>query len=290
MEWKVSLHGGHSGEFCDHAEGTLRETLEAAVRFGYHTFGVSEHAPRVEPRFLYPEEVEQGWDVEKLKHDFENYAHTVFALAEEFANRLIVLRGFEGEIVPADRYIELMSGYKRQYGFDYMVGSVHFVSEIQIDGSKDRFENAMELHGGLEPLVIRYYETVAQMVQALKPEVVGHLDLVRKYGEFFGSVETLAVRRLVEQVLELVRENEVILDLNTAGYRKGLDTPYPASWVVQLAERMGVGFCFGDDSHTPEQVGAGVEESRRYLLENGVRHITVLTREAGEVVKKRVAL
>lgn len=290
MEWKVSLHGGHSGEFCDHAEGTLREMLEAAVRFGYHTFGVSEHVPRVEERFLYSEEVQMGWDVEKLKQDFDHYARTVFALADEFAGRLIVLRGCEGEVVPADRYVELMNGWRRQYGFDYIVGSVHFVGEIQIDGSQEKFERAMEYHGGLEPLVLRYYETVAQMVQALKPEVVGHLDLVRKYGNFFGSVETPVVRRLVEQVLQVVREHDAILDLNTAGWRKGLDTPYPAPWVVQLAEKMGIGFCFGDDSHSPEQVGAGIEDGRRYLLENGVRSVSVLTREDGEMVKKRVAL
>ena len=46
--WKTSLHGGHSGEFCEHASATLRELLEAAVEFGFDTFGVSEHAPRVE--------------------------------------------------------------------------------------------------------------------------------------------------------------------------------------------------------------------------------------------------
>ncbi|HEX6202492.1 MAG TPA: histidinol phosphatase, partial [Thermoanaerobaculia bacterium] len=51
--WRVSLHGGHSGEFCDHATGTLAEVLEAAVAAGYAIFGVSEHAPRSDPRFLY---------------------------------------------------------------------------------------------------------------------------------------------------------------------------------------------------------------------------------------------
>lgn len=290
LTWKVSLHGGHSGEFCDHAEGTLREMLEAAVRFGYHTFGVSEHVPRIETRFLYAEETELGWDVEKLKRDFENYARTVFALAEEFADRLIVLRGCEGEVVPTARYVELMNDWRRQYGFDYIVGSVHFVSEIQIDGPKENFERAIDYHGGLEPLVLHYYETLAQMVQALKPEVVGHLDLVRKNGQFFGPVETPTIKRMVEQVLETVREHDAILDLNTAGWRKGLDTPYPAPWVVQLAERMGIGFCFGDDSHTPDQVGAGVNESKQYLLENGVQSVTVLTRETEEVIKKKVAL
>jgi hypothetical protein len=33
----VSLHGGHSREYCDHARSTLREILEAAVACGYDT-------------------------------------------------------------------------------------------------------------------------------------------------------------------------------------------------------------------------------------------------------------
>src|SRR5215470_16175241 len=92
--WRVSLHGGHSGEFCDHAEGTLREILEAAVAAGYHTFGVSEHTPRSEDRFLYSEERARGWDVAKLIADFARYTAALPALVEEFADRLIVLRGF----------------------------------------------------------------------------------------------------------------------------------------------------------------------------------------------------
>ena len=34
LDYRVSLHGGHSGEFCDHAEGSLRDTIEAAITFG----------------------------------------------------------------------------------------------------------------------------------------------------------------------------------------------------------------------------------------------------------------
>ena len=49
---------------------------------------------------------------------------------------------------------------------------------------------------------------------------------------------------------------------------------------------MGIGFCFGDDSHGPDQVGAGIEDAREYLLENGVDRVTTLTREDGEVVRK----
>src|SRR5579863_5657823 len=98
--WRVSLHGGHSGDYCDHAQGSLREILEAAVTAGYHTFGVSEHVPRVRPEDLYAKEIELGWTVAKLASDFERYSRDLTDLVEEFADRLIVLRGFEIEVIP----------------------------------------------------------------------------------------------------------------------------------------------------------------------------------------------
>ena len=288
--WKVSLHGGHSGAYCDHAEGTLSETLEAAVDFGYHTFGLTEHAPRHGIHLLYEEEVRMGWDVEKIVRDFENYAADAARLAEEFEGRLIVLRGFEAEVAPSDRYVELMLDYRERFGFDYMVGSVHFVDDVCIDSSKGDFELAEGMQGGLEKLGIRYYEEVAQMVRALNPEVVGHLDLIRRHAPSQEALQTPEIRYAALQALEVIRDRGCILDLNTAGYRKGLGTPYPAPWLVQQARDMGIGFCFGDDSHSPKEVGAGIEDARRYLQENGVRELTTLTREEGTVVRKTVPL
>ncbi|MDW8320687.1 MAG: histidinol-phosphatase [Armatimonadota bacterium] len=285
-----SLHGGHSSEFCDHAQSSLQEMLQAAVRAGYHTFGVTEHAPRVEARFLYPNEVARGWDVPRIIHDFERYAQTLPALVEEFADRLIVLRGFEIEVVPVASYVQLMQGYRQRYRFEYIVGSVHYVDEISIDGSAEDFARAMEACGGLESLVARYYHTLAQMVDALRPEVVAHFDLIKLHGRRFGALNTPAVRRAAEEALEAVRQTGGILEVNTAGYRKGLGEPYPASWLVQMAHQMGIGFCFGDDSHRVEQVGFGIEMAREHLLRNGVTSVTVLARESGEILRKVVPL
>jgi histidinol-phosphatase (PHP family) len=289
-EWKVSLHGGHSGEFCEHAASTLREVLEAAVAFGYHTFGVSEHAPRSQERFLYPSEREKGYSIERLRGEFEAYAEVVETLAEEFAGRLVVLRGFEAEVVPADGYQEEMPAWRSRFDFDYMVGSVHYVDETSVDGEKAEFDLGVERAGGLETYAIRYYETVGAMVEALRPDVVGHLDLIRKNASPGAVLDTPPIREAAQRALHVIKKHDCILDLNTAGYRKGLGSPYPAPWLVRLADEMGIGFCFGDDSHGPAQVGEGLDRGREYLVENGVYEISVLTREAREVVKKRVRL
>lgn len=288
--WKTSLHGGHSGEFCEHASGSLREVVEAALARGFSVYGVSEHAPREEARFLYPSEREKGYTIERLREEFEAYAVTARALADEYAGRMTLLCGFEAEVVPAARYRALMTGHRQRHGFDYMVGSVHYVDEIQIDGERADFAQAVAAAGGLEAFAVRYYDLVTEMTEALRPDVVGHLDLIRKNAPPEADLATPAIRQAVDRALEAAREAGAVLDLNTAGWRKGLGTPYPAPWLVRRAREMEVAFCFGDDSHGPHQTGEGVGQARQYLLENGVQTIRRLTRESGQVVWQTVDL
>lgn len=288
--WRSSLHGGHSRDYCDHAYSSLRDMLQAAVEVGYRVFGVTEHAPRVEARFLYPNELALGWDVSTLIANFERYARALPTLADEFADRLLVLKGFEIEVVPAGSYVQLMRTYRRQYGFEYIVGSVHYVHEISIDGESEEFKRAIEACGGFESLAVQYYRTVAQMVEALQPEVIAHLDLIRLHGHKFGATDTPAVRRAAEEALEAIRAYKGIIEVNTAGIRKGLEAPYPAPWLVQMAHRMGIEFCLGDDSHRVEHVGFGIDQAREYLLENGVSWLTILTRAGTDLIRLKTPL
>jgi histidinol-phosphatase (PHP family) len=288
--WNVSLHGGHSSDFCDHAYSPLKEMVKAAVKRGMPSYGFSEHAPRMEDRFLYPGEREMGWDVEKLRNDFDCYAATIAGLVDEYAEEIEILKGFEIEVVPSSSYVELMSGFREQYAFDYIVGSVHYTDEDLFDLGPESFQAAVERQGGLERFAVRYYELVAEMVTAMKPEVVAHLDVIRKYAPADAVLDTPRIRRAAENALEAVRENGGILDINTGALRKGLHSPFPAPWIVDKASIMGIPFCFGDDSHRAEDVGAGIVEARDYLLSRGVTSVTVLTREDGEVVKRKVEL
>ena len=305
--WAVSLHGGHSGEFCDHGKGTLREIVVAAVSRGYHTFGVTEHAPRFHERYLYPEEAAIGWDIEKVQRDFEAYARESAALVANCGLRIAdcglknenatapqafcLLRGFEVEVVPPGDYGRLMNELRERHGFDYVVGSVHWVNDVITDHSKAKFDEAAAKCGGQEALAVRYYEQVAEMVEAIRPEVVGHLDVIRKYASPRQAVETPRARDAAREALCVIRKYGCILDVNTAGLRKGLGSPYPAPWLLRMAVHdFDIGVCFGDDSHSPEDVGAGIIETRQYLLENGVEHITYLAREGQTIVRRTASL
>lgn len=288
--WLVSLHGGHSGEFCDHAQDRLEQLVQGAVALGMATYGLTEHAPRVEPQHVYDEEKALGWDTDHLVDLFSRYAAEAKRLQAAYGDQIELLAGFEAEVIPDGRYVEVMRGLRDQHQLDYMVGSVHWVDGVIIDYTRDRFDRAVEAQGGLERLALRYYDIAAEMIATLRPEVVGHLDLVRRHGGDDPALETPAVRERAKAVLDLMKAHDAILDINTAGYRKGLGTPYPAPWLLEAARYTGVACCFGDDAHRVLEVGAGILEAREYLLDHDINEVTVLTREAGGLGRRVAGL
>ncbi|MHB1462050.1 MAG: histidinol-phosphatase [Armatimonadota bacterium] len=284
--WKCSLHGGHSKDYCEHAYSTLRDMVEAAIAAGYDTFGITEHCARTEDKYVFVGEQRKGITVQQLVDAFDAYAADSLEIVQEYSDRIHLLRGFELEIMPPDRYPEMTAHWRKQHGFDYVVGSVHWVYEQCVDEDEEYFKKMIDQAGSLEALCCEYYRLLADMVKKVKPEVVGHFDLVRLFGQKFGDVDTPQVIRYAEQAMQTVAEAGSILDLNTAGIRKGVGHPYPAPHYVEMAKKMGIPFCFGDDSHSVGQVGFGLAEAREYLLKHGITSITTLVKHGDELVKE----
>ena len=82
--------------------------------------------------------------------------------------------------------IETYSGYEqfvphliRSFSPDYIVGSVHFVNDINFDYSAETYEEAVESAGGIDQLYEQYFDTQYEMISLLRPSVIGHFDLIR---------------------------------------------------------------------------------------------------------------
>jgi histidinol-phosphatase (PHP family) len=281
------MHGGHSSEGSTHGSSTLAEILDAAIERGMVTYGVSNHVPTSEPRFLYDDELAAGLDLDGRMAQFERYAQLSAEAVEAYAGRLEVLRGFEAEVVPSTSYVADMQGLRERYGFEYVVGSVHWVDERPIDVSQELFDEAVGRIGGLEAFLVRYYRHVAEMIEGLRPEVVGHFDLPRLFSEGDPAHDAQIVRAAGEQALALVAEQGGLLELNTAGFRKGLRGAYPAPWVIERAVELGVAVTFSDDSHHVDHVAADLEKARAYLLAYGVRSIGSLGRASDGGLERR---
>jgi histidinol-phosphatase (PHP family) len=288
--WLTSLHGGHSSVYCDHARDPLDAIVQAAIDRGFHTYGITEHAPRFTKADLYAEEIEMGWSVETLSEKFEDYARELHTLSSAYEQHIHLLKGFEAEVIPTVTYKEKMLHLKATLNFDYLVGSVHYVHGISIDYTEELFLKALKTSGNLEALGIDYYKTLLHMVDSLNPEVVGHFDLVRKLAEKNNDLERASVLRQAEEALELIREKGCIIDINCSPLRRGFNYPYPAPPLLALIKEKKIPVCFGDDSHSASEVGAGLTEAHRYLLDHQIREICSLRKVKGEIEKHFIPL
>lgn len=279
MPW-FSYHGGHSGQFCRHAKGELQAVVERAVEVGFTHYGLSEHCPRYRVEDLYAEESDLG--TENLVATFQQYVQHAFDLRERYADRLQLLIAFETERLPPSNWAHRMRELRGSAGFDYIVGSVHDVDGRFIDYKPELTNALAEELGGADALHRAYFDAVADLVQTLKPEVVGHFDLVRKFdGPSAGF--TPSVWPHIERALDAVQAHHGVLDVNCGAFRRKLSPVYPLPEILARARHMGIGVTLGDDSHGAHDVGVGLGACMEAIRTAGYREVQYLSQIEGAV-------
>lgn len=89
-----------------------------------------------------------------------------------------------------------------------------------------------------EMLFSDYYDAQLAMLEALKPPIIGHFDLIRLLSDDpNGSSKTYSrVWRKILRNLLYVKEYGGVLEINSAGVRKGLIEPYPQREIVEVGD------------------------------------------------------
>ncbi|ATZ55743.1 Bchis2 [Botrytis cinerea B05.10] len=275
-----SMHS-HSGQFCPgHAKDTLEQVIQMAISRGMQTFALTEHMPRNSNSDLYPEEVEAGDDVARFVPRHEAYLVEATRLREKYKNELNILIGFEGEWIRSD-YGPLIKDLASNPLIDFFIGSIHHVNEIPIDYDAALYAKAIEKSGGSEEKLYEdYFEQQYELLQTLKPKVVGHFDLIRLLSENpdrdlteWKGVWDMVLRNLLEVV-----KYGGLLEINTSALRKGLKEPYPGRQICEAYIRFGGKFTMSDDSHGIGHVGTNFVKAIDYIESLGVEELYTFER------------
>ena len=267
---RVSIHGGHSGEFCNHAEDRLEEVVQAYADQGFAWVGLSEHMPPSADAYLYPEERQAGLTAAAMTERFGRYMDEARRLQRLYADRIEVLVGFETEATPGA--ITLAEQLIAAYAPDYIVGSVHHVEGIPFDYSEAEYRRAVEALGGMEALYCAYFDRQHELIERLKPQVVGHFDLIRLFDPMYRrNLMYPEVLKRIKRNLELIRDLGLILDYNVAALKKGAFEPYLSRPILNQAFYLRIPVVPGDDSHGVATVGLHLEEGVRVLIEMGFK-------------------
>lgn len=171
-----------------------------------------------------------------LAKQFDDYFHEAQRLRKAYASEIKLLIGMEVDWIRPSSLV-VIQGLLEKYPFDLFVGSVHHVHTIPIDYDKKMYLEARERSGGTdEKLAEDYFDLQYEMLKALKPPIVGHFDLIRLLSDDpeASFVQWSGVWQKILRNLEFIVDYGGLVELNSAGLRKGMTEPYPKAEICKV--------------------------------------------------------
>jgi histidinol-phosphatase (PHP family) len=229
----IHLHS----KYCGHATGEPEQYVQRAIELGLAAAGFSFHLPIPIP---------VAYKVNESRAELDLLAREVERLRAAYRNDIPVLFGGEADILPGGE--AAVAELAAAYPFDHLIGSVHF-----LDGWAFDHPAAVPEYAGrdLRQLYEQYFERVIAAMRTGLFDIVGHVDLIKKFGHRPpGDWSDLA-----ERVCGAAAECGLCVEINTAGIDKPAAEPYPSPDVIRRLFAHGVPVTFGSDAHAPGEVG-----------------------------------
>lgn len=206
------------------------------------------------------------------------YLNDIKKYKEIYKDKIQIYSGIE-----ADYYSNLNKDTDKEMALDYRIGSVHFIDDNKdyfcIDMSKDNFEETIKHFGNIKIVIEKYFDNIIKMTNIQKPDIIGHLDLVRKYNfkkEYFTEEENWYIEK-VEEVLENIKENNCIVEVNIKLMSKSnLDAHYPNKMTIKKILKMNIPLMLNTDAHSINGLDKFYYEAIEELKKLGVKKIKML--------------
>lgn len=280
----MSLANYHTHScFCD-GEGEPESYVIEAIERGLDAIGFSSHAPI---------SLFKSYVMEDSR--LPTYCDTIKKLKVKYRNKIQIYLGLEIDYIPDA--IGPGSPQFKGLGLDYTIGSIHFIKNPykgefwEVDESPAALEKLIReiFKGNVYDFISYYFLLIRQMIKEHNPNIIGHLDLIKKFNssnEFFEENNELYVKEVAE-TLRVIAAAGSVLEINTGGISRGyIKTLYPSTWIIKECKRLGIPIILNSDAHSPNSVdacfnlaleilqGAGYSQQRR--LVNGSWKDTLL--------------
>ena len=256
---RIDLHN-HTTR-CNHAEGTVDEYIQKAIELGIDIYGFSEHAPMdFDLNYRLPFE------------EMDAYRNDILTAKEKYKNDISILLGYEVDWLQGHMDERVLKA-----DVDYLIGSVHFIDKWGFDNP--------EFIGGwkekdIDEIWQAYFEATEAMANSGKFDIVGHLDLIK----VFKFMPKQDIRLLAKNVLQAIKQSNMVLEINTAGLRKPVAEMYPSRDLLEEAYSLNIPITFSSDAHAVDQIGFGYELATTLAKDIGYRQAVTFKGRDKQVV------
>jgi histidinol-phosphatase (PHP family) len=196
------------------------------------------------------------------------YINKVRELQEKFKKDISIKLGIEVEYTPE---IEKPTGeVLKNYDFDYIYGSTHFIGKWVFDhpAQKDEWKKR-----DVYEVYEEYFSTLRKMMASGLFDVVAHIDLVKKFG--YRPDRSLA--EIYNEVARSIVRYDLCIEINTSGLRKPVKEIYPAEELLKICFDANVPIVLGSDAHRPDEVAMDFDRALALVKKIGYKKIATFS-------------
>lgn len=246
----------HNHTIWSDGSASAAEMVAAAAHFGISEIGISDHYT------LAPDEQIIDWSMPL--NALDDYAVDITCV-KNGAQNISVLLGIEADFFPST--IAKLAPLLDCYPFDYRIGSLHFIDGFAIDENAESWEKLSEEER--DEVCRRYWQTIPALASSRAFDIVGHLDLYKKFG-FRPSID---LSQEITAALDAIADNNLAIELNTAGWAKPIGEAYPSETLLIQAHQRNIPLCINSDAHQPAQLGGFLQKGRELAYHCGYREL-----------------
>lgn len=254
--------------FSIDSEAPMEDMISTAINKGMNEIAITDHVDFDTKYYPVP--------------DYTGYIPYFNNLREKYKNKIKITFGVE--IGLENKWADIINNFTDKYDFDFIIGSSHAAKTLDLYfDQKEYFENKTK-----KEAYTTYFEEILKNIEACpKFNVYGHIDYISRYGMYENnSLEYKDYSDLIDSCLKSLIEKNKGIEVNTSGFRYGINCTYPSLTILKRYKELGGEIITtGSDSHKPEDVADHIAYAYELIKEAGFKYISVFRKQKAEFIK-----
>ena len=251
----------HTHTVYSDGKQTIEENIIEAIKKGFDSIGFSDHGFTG---------FDSSYCIKKENQDL--YKNEILSLKKKYQDKIEVYYGYE---------LDVTGEATDKENLDFSIGSYHYVKTPDgyktIDECKETHFALLKNYFDSDPnrLAKSYYEDLVPLVTALKPDILGHFDLVTKYGSM--DEESPLYRKCALEALIGCLEKVELIEVNTGAISRGHRSVfYPSPYFLDELRIHGAKLILSSDSHDKINLDASFDFAIEVLKSHGFKSAVAL--------------
>lgn len=243
--------------FSADSEAPMEDVIKSAISKGLNEIAFTDHVD-FDERYTHP--------------DYNLYIPYLNDLKLKYKKDITIRLGLEVGL--ENTKANLVNRITSAFPFDFIIGSSHSVRCLDLYFDQQEYFSARTKQ---EAYNTYFDEMLLNINTCTDFCVYGHLNFISRYGMYDdNSLDYMEFAPAIDRVLKALIERGKGIEINTSGFRYGIDNCYPDIEILKRYKALGGEIItVGSDAHYAKDVADHISYAYNMLNTAGFKYITV---------------